>query len=90
VERARLREELERLHEELQRTPSIDAESRQLLSELARDIRTLLERSDDERSESDASLGERLREATERFEESHPALTSLVGRIADQLSRMGI
>jgi hypothetical protein len=36
------------------------------------------------------SLRERLRVAVEQFEESHPRLTSIVGRIADALSDLGI
>ena len=31
-----------------------------------------------------------LREAIERFEESHPELTAAVNRVADALARMGI
>ena len=36
------------------------------------------------------ALLDRLRAATERFEESHPDLTAVTNRIADLLSRMGI
>lgn len=83
----RLREEVERLHEELSRSESLDAESRERLAQLAQDIESALERAEGEEA---GGLAERLREATARFEESHPALTAVVGRIADQLSRLGI
>ena len=68
----------------------IFARSRALLAELARDIETLLERSDAGEEEPDGRLVGALRTATERFEESHPELTAVVGRIADALSRLGI
>jgi hypothetical protein len=35
-------------------------------------------------------LVERLREAVDEFEESHPALTEAVGRVVDALAKMGI
>jgi hypothetical protein len=90
MERDRLRSDLERLHEELARSASIDPASRELLVELARDIESLLERSEDEAAPTSESLIDRLRDATGEFEQSHPALTAVVGRIADLLSRMGI
>jgi hypothetical protein len=85
-----LREDLERLHEELNHGAAVDPESRRLLAELANDIESLLERSKNDAATADASLAQRLRDATERFEESHPDLTAVVGRIADMLARMGI
>lgn len=89
MERKELREDLERLHRELSRSPSVDDESRQLLVELARDIEAVLERRS-EAGEEHASLVERLRAATGHFEESYPDLTTLIGRIADMLARLGI
>jgi hypothetical protein len=35
-------------------------------------------------------LVDRLRLATKRFEETHPKLTAVVGRVADALSNLGI
>jgi hypothetical protein len=90
MERRRLREELASLHDELSRSASVDPESRELLVALARDIEVLLERSEPRHTGEEPPLVERLRAATERFEESHPALTEAIGRIADQLARLGI
>jgi hypothetical protein len=90
MEKDRLREDLERLHQELSRSESVDAASRGLLVDLLHDIEAVLERSEDETGESGDSLIQRLRETTGHFEESHPTLTELVGRIADVLSRLGI
>ncbi len=90
MERDRLREDLERLHQELARSESVDAASRGLLIDVLHDIEAVLERSEQETAGADESLIDRLRETTSHFEESHPTLTELVGRIADMLSRLGI
>ena len=90
MEKDRLREDLERLHRELARSDSVDAASRGLLTDVLHDIEAVLERSEPETAGAGESLIDRLREATSHFEQSHPALTELVGRIADVLSRLGI
>ena len=90
MEKDRLREDLERLHQELSRSKSVDAASRELLIDVLHDIEALLERAEPETAGPGESLIDRLRETASHFEESHPALTELVGRIADVLSRLGI
>lgn len=85
-----LREDLERLHQELARSESVDAASRGLLIDLLHDIEAVLERSKPHAAGASESLIDRLQEATGQFEETHPTLTELVGRIADLLSRLGI
>jgi hypothetical protein len=89
VPRDRLRQDLERLQEELGRSDSIDPEARELVADIAREVEQLLESSEETR-ESRASLVERLRSAAGHFGESHPSLTAAVGRIADALSALGI
>lgn len=83
----RLREDLERLRRELQEGPELDAETRRQLADLMQEIEATIGPEGEARDES---LGDRLRTATERFEESHPSLTAVVGRIADLLSGIGI
>lgn len=85
----RLREDLVRLQQELERHPSVDAEARELVAEIARDVESLLERSE-RSSEDQESLVDRLRSTATDFEESHPSLTAVVGRIADALAALGI
>lgn len=87
-----LRAELSHLHEELERASSVDAPSRELLETLSGDIERLLDTSAqrDAADSSHESLSERLGEAVRHFEESHPALSVAVGRIATALSNMGI
>jgi hypothetical protein len=82
-----LRDELEHLRRELSEAASLDPEDRELLAKLAGDIERLLA---DEASGSGAPLADRLRLATKRFEETHPKLTAVVGRVADALSNLGI
>ena len=84
-----LRTTLEELHQELESAESVDEDARALLVEVLGDIQALLDRSDGE-SDRDASLGDRLAEATRRFEESHPSLTAAVNRVASALSNLGI
>ena len=79
---------LQRLRDELQRTDTVDAGSRELLRDVMIDIRALLERSGAEPPAD--SLANRLREAVSEFEESHPQLTEAVGRVVDALAKMGI
>ena len=82
-----LREHLAKLRAELHEGPALDEETRRQLAALAHEIEEVVERSGDAQG---SGLGDRLRAATERFEESHPSLTAVVGRIADMLSGVGI
>lgn len=85
--RQRIRDELRQLQEELARSPGVDPQTRELVAGIARDVEALLESEDAGEAES---LVDRLRSAAGDFEESHPALTAVVGRIADALSALGI
>jgi len=82
-----LREILDELHAALDDAPEIGDEGRNALRKAADDIRSALDEPDVERTES---LGDQLSQALERFEESHPQLTSIVGRVAEALSDIGI
>ena len=86
---AKLRSTLAELHQELEQTDSVDAESQRLLREVLADIQTLLE-SKERSVESDGPLSERLREATREFETSHPRVAETVERVVDALAAMGI
>jgi hypothetical protein len=89
VKHKELRETLLRLHDELRSGEPLDEQERGMLERLAGDIEKTLHPG---ASEPDAleALGTRLREAIERFEQSHPALTAAVNRVADALARLGI
>ena len=82
-----LRQILDELHAALERAPEIGEQSRSALRRASEEIREALERPEEARP---GSLAEQLTAAVERFEVAHPQLTSLVGRVADALSDLGI
>ncbi|HED65351.1 MAG TPA: DUF4404 family protein [Planctomycetes bacterium] len=82
-----LRETVAKLREELDADQGLSEERAARLRAIVADIEGLLEKR--EASEND-SLPVRLAEAASDFETSHPRLTSVLGQIADALSRMGI
>jgi CII-binding regulator of phage lambda lysogenization HflD len=84
-----LRQMLEQLHTEIQRTDTIDERSRELLRSVLGDIEDLLERKQKRGTQAE-SIIERLREAVRTFEKTHPTLTDTIGRVVDALAGMGI
>ena len=85
-----LRDHIQQLHTELEATEAVDADSRELLGGLLEDIRSLLDRSEEESPHTPHSLAERLENATREFETSHPTLYAAVGRLMNTLSNLGI
>ena len=85
-----VRNRIQELVEELEQTEAIDTNARERLTGVLDEIRTALEGADDEAGDGDESLVDRLNDATRQFEESHPKLTAMVGRIAESLSNLGI
>ena len=81
-----LRETLARLHQELQRTPSLDRESQQLVMEISADIARL--------ARPNAALAadhtSRLESLAVRFESGHQALAASVRQIIDVLGKAGM
>jgi ElaB/YqjD/DUF883 family membrane-anchored ribosome-binding protein len=90
MDKQALRGQLEELHAELQQLDSIDANERELLQGLARDVQEILTREADRTEQHYSSLGERLREAVAQVEASNPRATLLMRQVIDQLSYMGI
>jgi hypothetical protein len=86
--RSSVTEILTELHEVLEISGDLDEDVRGELLEAAEDIRQALD--PENARELSGSLRDRLSAALENFEESHPRLTGIVGRIADALSDMGI
>lgn len=87
--RQKLRETLEELERELERTDVGDEPSRERLQHVIGEVRALLEESG-EQGEAHRSLLDRVRDATREFEEEHPALAETIGRVAAALSNLGI
>ena len=86
----RLRELLEELHNEMEQDESLGEQPRDLLKTVMGDIQERLDRDGSEAPDWPSSIGDRLRESLEHFGESHPTVTSTVGRVLDALSNMGI
>jgi hypothetical protein len=85
-----LRNTLESLHAELGRHVALDDESKTLLADLKSDIQSLLDHSVEEEYGDMPSLLARLEDAVERFEISHPKLTSAIANVITTLNNLGI
>ena len=84
---AELEKLLDELQEELAEGSSLDDDARSQLAELHASIGHLLA---DGENETPANLVETVSGNIDRFETSHPALTMVLGRIADILNKLGI
>ncbi len=84
---SRLHTLLEELRQELQRAPALEADERDMLNQLVRDIQTLLAAETPDRDES--VLG-RLDDAIKQFEVSHPILTRALSQLFNSLSQGGV
>ena len=83
--REELKRTLESLHEELSQSAKIDPEVRKLLTDVARDIEQTLQE-EPPASESEAKhsdLIDRVNNLASHFEEQHPTLAQIIGRIAN-------
>jgi hypothetical protein len=85
-----LKTTLQSLHGELLRHPDLDPESRELLTRLAEDIDEVLHPAAPPPEPGHESLINRVTEARQNFEVTHPRLAAIIGRIADGLSQLGI
>ena len=84
--RQTLDETLTELQDQLAHLKDLDQEQLEKLRAAAQQISDTLDHQD----VSSATLAQRLQEATRQFEQSHPQLTTTVGRIADLLAQLGI
>jgi DNA-binding transcriptional ArsR family regulator len=86
MDKAHLKELLEELHTELTKTNDLDPGAAELLRNLRADIEALLEETPDEPHHQ--SVADRLSEAVEKFEESHPSLTLHLTRLSEAIGRI--
>ena len=82
----KLRELLQQLHEELERTQSVDEKGREMLSQLNADIQQFLDPTQD----NPTTLLGRLQNAIDHFEVEHPAVTAALSQMLNTLSNAGI
>ena len=87
-----LKQTLDSLHQELAGGTQLDPEVRAQLQQLAVEIEAALARSapPEPRDGEEETLLDRITGAAAPFEETHPRLAAILGRIADGLSQLGI
>ena len=85
-----LRKLLEQLHDELERVESMDEKGDELLRHLNTDIENLLKRSGKGKGQPDEPVLERLEDAIDYFEVTHPTLTTTLSEMMRILSNAGI
>ncbi len=88
MEKQKLQELLVQLHEELEKTDTVDERTGEVLGELKENISRLVKEETDIEDEHEG-LAERLGDAVGHFEEDHPKLTIAIQHILDSLARMG-
>ncbi len=87
--RDQLRESITHLQEELSGGEPLSPEDRSQLESVLGEVSRILETESPEPSGEGTSF-ESLPTLVERFETTHPKLASVLGRIADSLSQLGI
>ena len=90
MENQELRDLLQQLHDEINKTRTVDDKSSQILRDLEVDIRTLLERSEGKPLQVHAPVVKRLEGAINHFEVTHPDLTAVISRLLESLSTAGL
>ena len=86
-----LRELLSRIHERLSQADTVDAESRELLATVMRDIERALGRGGPKAAATSVKTNSpRLESLAVRFEGDHPALAEVLREIIDALGKAGI
>jgi len=84
------RELLQQLHDEINKTQTVDEKGKALLRDLDGDIRELLERSGEHPEQVHTSIVQTLENTVSHFEVTHPELTVLVSKLLATLSNAGI
>lgn len=82
----KLRDSLAKLHQELERAPAVDAESRKILLKLMADIERIV-------GKGPATPGahrNRLEDLEVKFEADHPALAATLREFIDLLAKAGL
>lgn len=92
MSKEKLADLLRQLHDELAKADDLDEQLNEQLRAATEEIDEVLERDElaEQPVEKPHGLIEQLRQAADRFEDSHPTLTNTVGRVADALSQLGI
>jgi hypothetical protein len=85
-----LRKLLEQVHDEIEKSDTLDDKARGLLSHLDADIRALLDKSNGQVQEPEPSVIHRLEESIDYLEVTHPTLTMVLSQVLGTLSNAGV
>jgi hypothetical protein len=85
-----LKQTLQSLHEELSTGAPVDPDVRAQLQQLVAEIEGVLRQSPPAPASDEETLLDRVTGLAAPFEETHPRLAAILGRIADGLSQLGI
>ena len=85
-----LKAHLQSLRQDLAETGEVDDELQELLRQLDRDIKQLLEKSEEEADTDTYGLAERTQELSARFAVEHPRLEPTLRELGRILANMGI
>ena len=89
IDHQKLHSDLQKLNTELRAIRSLDKGEQRMLHLLESDIEALLARDDDDLT-PDLDSRQRLSEALNRVEASHPRVTLLLSKMVDSLAYLGI
>ena len=86
----KLAQSVERLRNEIETDTTLSPETRQEMIGVLESMSAALADNPDLASEEHQSLLRQFKDAVWQFEKSHPTLTVVLGRVMDDLGRMGI
>jgi len=85
-----LQDLLEKVHNEIEHTQTVDEKGQQLLNDLGADIRQLIDRSASIPTQPHPSTIKRMEESLDYFEVTHPNLTTMLSELMATLTNTGI
>ncbi|MHB1688577.1 MAG: DUF4404 family protein [Ignavibacteriaceae bacterium] len=90
MEKQKLKQSLENLHNELKQAKSIDEGSLKILHKLLEDIRNILEDAETNKNGVHKSLIDELTSSARNFEASHPKISESINILVNGLSNFGL
>jgi ElaB/YqjD/DUF883 family membrane-anchored ribosome-binding protein len=89
-EQRQLHHTLQKLHDELENTQTVDERSRELMQDLRGHIQQVLQNPSEHEPAHYHSLRSRLEATLEHVEDQHPQLTLAIGQVLNNLAAIGI
>ena len=86
----KIKDSLEKLHQELKEAKQVDEDSKKVLRELMNDIQAILDKNEEGIGKEHHNLLESLKEYSRKFELTHPELAGAINIVISSLSNLGI